>query len=454
MDELSVLVEAGRRIVAAIRGFGDDAEVFVVRSDAYPIEVHDDELRPEVRVGRVQVGMRLLRGGEMTLASTASLDVEENVSTLRAAMAVSRPAGLADFAAARTPIENAIDPSLLPYVQDPALVHDLARAIRRRFREAPRSSLIQSFEASCALHLRWRAVVTSRGEGGVARGALTSYADLDANHYDAVYRPVIDDAAIEALEHVGVRLLAEYPDRDVTPAELGVRGARVRAVLAPRLGEAILRTVLQEKLLASTVAAGNTHLRPGMRLFGPQFTLDSLGDDRELASCAPSDDEGTPTRRTRVIEGGTFRSFVSSRLSARRTGLPETGNGVRAPLFDEEVSEALVRDRLTGIEMPAGSRAMHELVGSMERGVVLFSLLGLHGADKAAARFSATARGGFAVRDGKVVGRLSPGNWAISGNLFDGEAGAGIFADVEPSSDRVLTGSGRMPWLLAHVRVG
>lgn len=453
MDELAALVDAGRKIAAALRGLGDDVEVFVLRTDAYPIEVHEDELRPEVRVGRVQVGMRLLRGGAMTLASTTSLDVDENVQTLRAALSVSRPAALAEFSAVRTPLQDAIDPSLLPYAQDPALVYDLARALRRRFREAPRASLIESFDAACALRLRWRAVVTARGEGGAARGALTSFADLDATHYDAVYRPVLDEGAVDALEHVGVRLLAEYPERDVTPEELGVRGARVRAVIAPRLVEEIVRTVLQEKLLASSVAAGNTHVRPGMRLLGEAFTLDSLGDDRELGNCAPCDDEGTPTRRTRVIEGGTFRSFVSSRLSARRTGLPETGNGVRAPLFDEEPNEALVRDRLAGLEMPAGTRTVHELVASMERGVVLFSLLGLHGADKARARFSATARGGFAVRDGKVIGRLSPGNWSISGGLLDDAAGPGIFAEVEPSRERVLTGTGRLPWLLAHAQV-
>lgn len=446
-----MLVEAGRAIAAAMRGLGDDAEVFLLRNDAYVIEVHEDELRPEMRVGRVQVGMRLLRDGAVTLASTASLSVEENVAALRAAMAVSRPAGLPAFSGARTPMQKAIDPSLLPYVQDPALVQDLARSIRRRFREAPRSKLIGSFDAACALRVRWRAVVTSRGEGGAARGALTSWADLDANHYDSVYRPVIDEAAVEALEHVGVRLLESYPDRDVTPEELGVRGARVRALLAPELGEEMVRTVLQEKVLASSLAAGNTALRPGMRLFGAGFTLDSLGGDPELANCAPCDDEGTPAVRTRVIDDGVFRSYVSSRVSAARTGVPETGNGRRTPLFDEEVSEALIRDRLGGVEMAAGERSMQELVDGMERGVVLFSLLGLHGADRARARFSATARGGFAVREGKVIGRLAPGSWAISGGLLEED---GAWAEVEPSRERVLTGTARLPWLLSHVRVG
>ncbi len=452
-EVLGALVDAGRRIADAARQHGDDVEVFLVRHDAYPIAVHDDEIRPEMRVGRVQVGMRLIRDGQMTLASTAGLDPEENLDALRTALAVGKPSGVPSFSAAHVPLQDGIDISLQPYVQDPALVQDLARAIRRRFREAPKAALIGSFDAGCELRLVYRAVVTTRGEGGGARGGLLSHADLDSNQHDVVYRPVIDEAAVHALQHVGVRLLEDYPDRDVTPSELGMRGGRIRALLAPRLGEGILRTVLQEKLIATTLANGNTHLRQGLPIFGAQFTLDSLGDDPHLLNCGPCDDEGTPTRRTRVIEGGVFQSFLSSRRSARRTGLQETGNGMRTPIFDEDMSEALIRDRIAGMEMAPGTRSMEELVASMERGVVLFSLLGLHSADKARAQFSTTARGGYAVKEGKVIGRLAPGHWSISSRLFDGPPGRSIFADVEPSRERVLTSTGRMPWLLAHVDV-
>ena len=53
-----------------------------------------------------------------------------------------------------------------------------------------------------------------------------------------------------------------------------------------------------------------------------------------------------------------------------------------------------------------------------------------------------------------MIGRLAPGSWSISGGLFDTGSERGIFAEVEPSRDRVLTGTGRIPWLMAHVDVG
>lgn len=452
--ELDTLVEAGRRIVAAAGGLCDEVEVFLLRNDSYACEIHGDELRPEVRIGRVKVGIRALRGGALSLASTTSLGVEENVAALRAALAVGKPAGIEGFSLARTAVDHGIDGSLVEWAADPALVQELARTIRRRFVEAPGASRIASFDGSAALELRHRAVVGTRCEGAGSRGALHAYADLEANHYDVVHAPVADEDSIESLGGVGARLVAEYPERDVTPEELGVRGSRVRALLAPRLAESIVRTVLQEKLLASTLAAGNTALQPGQLLWGAGFSLDSLGADRALFGALPCDDEGTPTRRVQVIEGGAFRSFVSSRRSAAAAGVPETGNGLRTPLFDEEPSEALIRDRLAGIEIAAGTRSRDELIGSMERGVVLFSLLGLHGCDRARASFSATSRGGFAVRDGKVIGRLAPGAWSIAGRLLPGAEGAGMLAEVEASREQELTGSGRVPWLLAHGEVG
>ncbi|MDQ3914959.1 MAG: TldD/PmbA family protein [Actinomycetota bacterium] len=59
----------------------------------------------------------------------------------------------------------------------------------------------------------------------------------------------------------------------------------------------------------------------------------TLVDDGRVAGApgsAPWDDEGTPTRRTRVIESGTLRSLLYDVTSARREGRASTGNASRA----------------------------------------------------------------------------------------------------------------------------
>ena len=65
----------------------------------------------------------------------------------------------------------------------------------------------------------------------------------------------------------------------------------------------------------------------------------SLVDDPHYAgailSC-PFDDEGTPTRRTPLVEKGVFRHFLTDLNAASKIGVTPTGHGFRERILEKE----------------------------------------------------------------------------------------------------------------------
>ncbi|MHB1847160.1 MAG: metallopeptidase TldD-related protein, partial [Deltaproteobacteria bacterium] len=427
----AALLEAGRAIARALSGEADDVEVVLFGSDERSWTVRQRELVPEVSLGQVAVGLRALRGGRLAVAATATLDAGENVRALRAALPVARAAKLWGFSTARpTPMDSA-DPSIAALERDPQALYELAYALGEGFRASPRAAKVEAFEGMVSAGHSSRAVVTSRGESWVGHAALTAYADVDSAHSELLHLPVASEAELERVRGLGRTALDALPDKVIGPEQLGT--GMLPALLHPRLVDAILRTVLQEKLTCESAAKGLSELRAGAAVADPGFTLWDTPSEVGLSSEAPTDDEGTLGAPRPIIQGGRFTGPVGSRASCEELGIAPTGNGFRTPMIAEPLAEAPVRDRLSGLRIDPGERTVDELIRGMERGLVLNGLLGLHGADRARAAFSCTVSDGLAVRDGKILGRLAPGSWNVSGRLLP------------------TLGPERRPGLLSHV---
>lgn len=82
------------------------------------------------------------------------------------------------------------------------------------------------------------------------------------------------------------------------------------------------------------------------------------------------DDEGIPTTRTVLIEGGILRGYITDRLNARLMGIPLTGNGRR------EDFRSLVLPRMTNTFMLAGTSEPAEIIRSVNKGLYAVSFGG------------------------------------------------------------------------------
>ena len=108
------------------------------------------------------------------------------------------------------------------------------------------------------------------------------------------------------------------------------------------------------------------------------------------------DDEGTPTTRTVLIEGGILRGYITDRLNARLMGIPLTGNGRR------EDFRSLVLPRMTNTFMLAGTSEPADILRSVKKGLYAVSFGGGQ-VDITNGKFVFSASEAYLIEDGNVT---------------------------------------------------
>lgn len=125
----------------------------------------------------------------------------------------------------------------------------------------------------------------------------------------------------------------------------------------------------------------------------------TIVDDGTLPSRRGSlnmDDEGTPTSRTVLIEGGILRGYITDSLNARLMGIPLTGNGRR------ESYQSVVLPRMTNTFMLAGQEDPNDIIKSVKRGLYAVSFGGGQ-VDITNGKFVFSASEAYLIEDGQVT---------------------------------------------------
>ena len=132
------------------------------------------------------------------------------------------------------------------------------------------------------------------------------------------------------------------------------------------------------------------------------------------------DDEGTPTRRTTMIEDGRLASYLYDLLRARRDGVDSTGNGRRESFRHVPVP------RMTNTFFAPGDATPEELIAGVERGLYAVSFGGGQ-VEPATGDFVFGVSEGYLIEDGKVTapvrGATLVGNGLEALGAIDGIAG-------------------------------
>lgn len=136
--------------------------------------------------------------------------------------------------------------------------------------------------------------------------------------------------------------------------------------------------------------------RIGERVAAPGCTV---VDDGTLAGRRGSlniDDEGTPSRRTVLIENGILKCYMQDKLNARLMGVESTGNGRR------ESYAHLPMPRMTNTYMLPGPYEHEEIIASVNNGLYAVNFGGGQ-VDITSGKFVFSASEAYLIEDGKIT---------------------------------------------------
>jgi predicted Zn-dependent protease len=178
----------------------------------------------------------------------------------------------------------------------------------------------------------------------------------------------------------------------------------------------VLRIMSLTGLGGQTVREGRSFMagRIGDRVTGENFTLlDHAMDARTIA--VPFDDEGTPKQKVTLVERGVARGPVYDRTSAKEMGTRSTGHAA-------DPSRYPAGGHAGHLAMTGGPSTREELIGAVQRGILITRFHYTNTPDPRAATMTGTTRDGtFLIEDGKITRALANVRYTMSAlDLFAG----------------------------------
>lgn len=196
--------------------------------------------------------------------------------------------------------------------------------------------------------------------------------------------------------------------KDIAPAPSG----RLPVILTPHGVRSALMAPLSVGFNGKMVLQGVSPIgnKLGQRAFDPRLFI---WDDATLAYRPPSrpcDDEGVPSQRTALVEGGTVANFLYDLQTAAQARTKSTGNGARS-------LGSLPSPSTTAIIIGEGEATFEEMVSDIKEGLVVEQLIGASQGNIMAGEFSGNVLLGYRVENGKMVGRVK--DTMVSGNIYE-----------------------------------
>lgn len=383
---------AARAVEAATAAGADDAEAWVERSVEREIRVYEGAVESLTDATSNGVGIRSFKGDRWGYAYGTDLSdagLKELAAAADGAAAVADPdehAGLPDeFGAAD--VGSLFSDALADW--DTARKSELAIEIERAARS--REGVSQVEEVMYADGAADAAVANSRGFSASYRSTI-AYAWASA----------FAGEGGDLMTGLGVGMAREPGGLD--PEAIGAEAAeRALALVGARQVESRRCPVILDTFVAASFAGfiggmlSADAVQRGRSLFadkegeeiaGGAFVLADDGTHPDGPSTAPFDGEGSPRRRTPLIEGGRLLGFLYDVRTARKAERETTGNAGRASYRTPPSVSS------TNLVLEPGDATLDELLARAGNGLYVDSVAGLHsGVNPVSGTFSVGATG-------------------------------------------------------------
>jgi len=371
-----------------------EAEALVVAGDSALTRFANSEIHQNVASSEVFVNLRFVNGRRVGVASSGRVD-PDGIRALveRAAAITSNVEELEDWAG--LPEAGAAEPLSAAWSDGTATASPELRA------EGARAVIAAADEAgvtafgSFSTEAEAVAVATTRGIRAAERRTSSQLLTVTMgpdNGTGYAERVAVDATAIDARaigQEAAERARASVHPVDIAPGDYPVVLLHYAVVdLMDMLG------YLGFSALA--VEEDRSFWEPGRRVASPLITL---SDD----ACDPTgvpmgfDAEGVPKQRLSLIEAGVCRDLAYDSQTAARAGRASTGHGLPAPNTYGPFP--------TNMVMAAGDTPMDELVGGLDRGLLVTRFHYTNPVHSKKVIITGMTRDGtFLVEAGRVVG--------------------------------------------------
>jgi PmbA protein len=387
------LEDAARRAVEAAQDSGaSDADAWAEESTSRRVRVYAGEVESLSDAGGRGIGVRAFAGPRSGYAYGTDLSEAGVAETARAAREAAELAdedeheGLPDELGS-SPVDGLASPGFADW--STKRVVELAVAVDRAARAPVGVTQVESSVYSDA-----------RGSVALAnsRGFAASYDATQAWAYSSAFA----GEGADLMTGTGVGMGRDPAALD--PEAIGAEAAgRALALVGARQPESRRCPVVLDAFVAASFVGfigamlSADAVQRGRSLFAGRegddvadavLRLADDGTDPDGAASAPFDGEGTPTRRTGLIEGGRLLGFLYNSRTARRAGRATTGNASRGS-YRTPPSVGT-----TNLIVEPGDRDLAGLVGQAGDGLYVSDVAGLHsGVNPVSGTFSVGASG-------------------------------------------------------------
>ena len=394
--------EAARRLAQRHLSAHDDGELYLQYAASEAFGFDDGRLKTADYHSSSGFGLRGVSGETTAFAHANEISeaaIERAASTLRL---LDPRTGSPAPPPARTnqSMYGAQDPLILvPFAQKVALCQQIDAAARAR---DPRV-----VQVSVSLSASWSVIDIVRGDGFVAsdvrplvRLGVQIVAEengrRETGHHGLggryLYGRLFEEA--EWNRAIDVALAQALTNLNSVAAPAG----EMQVVLGPGWPGVLLHEAVGHGLEGDFNRKGTSAFsgRIGERVAAPGVTVVDDGAIEQRRGSLTIDDEGTPTRRTCLIEDGILKGYLQDRLNARLMDMEPTGNGRR-----ESFAHAPM-PRMTNTFMLAGRDDPAELVERVRDGIYAKSFGGGQ-VDITSGKFVFSCTEAYRIRGGKIA---------------------------------------------------
>jgi len=386
----------------AVATRADHADLFFEHRVAQTASLEDGVLKKATRSLRQGVGVRVLAGARQGYAYSDEISLDRLQVAARAAryIAERRSDGAVAVSVADGRPHD-LYPVATPPVETP--VADLA-ALLGRLDTVARAydPHVTSVLASIGIEHRVILVATPDGrlvgdERPLVHLSVTCIAERGGVRQQGTHggggRFAFAELAARAEQFAREAARQAVTNLDAVPAPAG----SMTVVLGPGWPGILLHEAVGHGLEGDFNRKGTSTFsnRIGTRVASELCTVVDDGTIAARRGSLNVDDEGTPTKRTVLIEDGILRGYLQDKQNAALMGMPLTGNGRR------ESFAHLPMPRMTNTFMLAGQEAPEDIIRSVDRGLYAVSFGG-GSVDITSGKFVFSASEAYEIEGGKI----------------------------------------------------